>query len=181
MRRILTAASCILTAIGLISCNKSLEKTFSRQGTDIEGVVTSLTRNNKDATVDYMDGVVRVTVVHGDGETLSGEGVVSFYYAGYLVNGKSISQSDVFTTNYDVFANSIKWNVTDPDAFTIATVNLAEESLVGGLETGLPGVKAGDECWILFNGKHGFGKKGEGQIPPNAALAYHLWIKGVTN
>lgn len=181
MRRLLTVLSCVLTVLGLASCDKSLEKTFSRQESNIEGIVTSLTRNNQDATVDYIDGVVRVTVSHGEGESLGDKGVVSFYYAGYTVNGKSLSPADVFTTNYEEFANSIKWTVTDPDAFTIATVNMAEDSLVGGLEAGLPGVKAGDECWILFNGKQGFGKKGEGPVLPNAALAYHLWIKGVTN
>lgn len=181
MKRIAAVLFCTLTLFSALSCNKSLETTYNKQESNIEDIVETLAGSSADAQTDYLDGVTRVTLVHGEGESLDKGGVVAFYYAAYQITGRSLSASNVFATNHEEFANSIKWAVTDPDAFEIATVNLAEESLVEGLQKGLPGVKAGDECWILFSGKHGFGKKSEGPLPSRAALAYHLWIRGVTN
>ena len=39
----------------------------------------------------------------------------------------------------------------------------------------------GEECYVLFSGKLGFGSRIVGTIPRNSALAYHLWIKSVSN
>jgi FKBP-type peptidyl-prolyl cis-trans isomerase len=60
-------------------------------------------------------------------------------------------------------------------------VRPSEGELVDGLRRGLPGVKAGDECYILFSGKYGFGDRILGTIPANAALAYHIWVQSISN
>ena len=46
---------------------------------------------------------------------------------------------------------------------------------------GLYGVKAGQECYILFNGKYGFGNKPVGTVSANAALLYHIWVQSIQN
>ena len=169
---LLLAASCT---------KKQLETTYDKQETNIQKIIESLTKANEDATVEYNKGSAVVTVVHGEGESLAENGAVSFYYAGYVVSGGSLANSNVFATNYETFAKSIRWNVTDSTSFNIKTVKLDEDELVEGLKNGLVGVKGGDECYVLFSGKHGFGNKKVGNVPASAALAYHLWIKSVSN
>ena len=179
--RILLAVLCIISA----SCgNKQLETAYDKQESNIQSIVNSLTKASETATTDYNNGSVRVTVVHGDGAELQEGGAVSFYYAGFYITGAQLSNGNLFATNYDTFASSVRWNVTDSTAFNIKTISLDKDyadDIVEGLRNGLPGVKAGDECYILFSGKHGFGKRKVANIPANAALAYHLWIKSVTN
>ena len=167
---------CILAA----SCEKK-ESSFDKQESNIQAIVASLMKANEDATTDYNEGSVRVTVVHGDGQALEKGGAVSFYYAGFYITGSSLNNGSLFATNYDTFASSARWTVTDSTAFDIKTVSLAKDDIVEGLRNGLIGVKGGDECYVLFSGKHGFGKHNIANIPPDAALAYHLWIKSVTN
>lgn len=175
----------ILMAVLLVfaaSCGKKqMETTYDRQESNIEAIVGSLTKSNPDATTEYNNGTVKVTVVHGDGEALEEGGAVSFYYAGFFISSSNLSNSNLFATNYDTFANSAGWAVTDSSTFTISTVKLGEDNLVEGLRNGLIGVKGGDECYVMFSGKHGFGKKKITSIPSNSALAYRLWIKSVSN
>ena len=164
------------------SCGKSeTENAYTRQDSNIEAIVNPLTPEGSDAVVDYFDGTVRVTVSHGEGSALADGGTVSFYYAGHVINSSSLSVNNLFITNNKEFAESSNWTVSDTSLFKISTVNLSEDKIVKGLKKGLPGVKNGDECYILFNGKYGFGKHATGKVPGNSALAYHLWITDVTN
>lgn len=174
-------SACLAAVILAASCNKSLENTFDNQETKLEGIVSSLTSTNDTATVAYQKGSIRVTVVPGSGDSLSSKGAVSFYYAGYYVTGTTISSNNLFATNYDVFANSLNWAVTDSTILAIKTLDLSKDEMVEGLRNGLTGVKGGEECFILFSGKHSFGKHQTGLIPANSALAYHLWIKSVSD
>lgn len=53
------------------SCGKSeVENVYTQQDKNIESLVKSLAPEESEATVDYLDGVVRVTVKHGDGPRL---------------------------------------------------------------------------------------------------------------
>lgn len=164
------------------SCGKSeVENVYTQQDKNIESLVKSLAPEESEATVDYLDGVVRVTVKHGDGTPLESGGTVSFYYAGHCINSSSLSSENMFVTNSKEFAESSNWTVTDSTIFQVSTVDLAKDNLVKGLKKGIVGVKAGDECYIMFNGKYGFGKHTNGTVPGNSALAYHLWISSVSN
>lgn len=172
------AAMAVITS----SCSKSeAENAYTQQDKNIESLVNSLAPEGSDATVEYFDGSVRVTVKHGDGEALGNGGTVSFLYAGHLVNSSSLGAGNLFVTNNKEFAESSNWTVTDTSIFQTSTINLAEDALVKGLKKGIVGVKAGDECYIMFNGKYGFGKHTTGNVPGNSALAYHLWINSVSN
>ena len=181
MRRFTVIFLSLMTLL-VASCNKKqLETTYDKQETNIQKIIESLKKANPEATVEYIKGSAVVTTVHGEGESLAENGAVSFYYAGYVVSGASLANGNVFATNYETFAKSIRWNVTDSTVFNISTVKLGEDDLVEGLKNGLVGVKGGDECYVLFSGKHGFGNKKIGNIPASSALAYHLWIKSVSN
>ena len=57
------------------SCGKSeVENTYTQQDKNIESLVKSLAPEESEATVDYLDGVVRVTVKHGEGAALESGG-----------------------------------------------------------------------------------------------------------
>ncbi len=164
------------------SCGKSeVGDAYLQQDKNIESLVKSLAPENSEATVEYIDGVVRVTVTHGEGPLLESDGTVSFLYAAHHINSSSLTPGNMFVTNSKEFAEASNWTVSDTTIFQVSTVNLAEESLVKGLEKGIVGVKAGDECYIMFNGKYGFGKHTVGVVPANSALAYHLWISSVSD
>jgi FKBP-type peptidyl-prolyl cis-trans isomerase len=70
--------------------------------------------------------------------------------------------------------------LTDPD-YSLFEINLAETELIEGLYNGIIGVKAGEECEILFSGKYAFGNSTFGIIPANSALAFKIWVVGVSN
>ncbi|MBP5218761.1 MAG: FKBP-type peptidyl-prolyl cis-trans isomerase [Bacteroidales bacterium] len=182
MRRALyISAAAVAICLLAVSCGKeALKTTYGNQEKYIETIAESLQKDGT-ATLTRNGGSVRVTVTEGEGEELREGGAVSFYYAGYFLNSGSLSNSNVFATNYDTFAKSIGWAVSDSTAFAVQIIDLAEDELVEGLRNGLIGVKGGEECYVLFSGKYGFGSKIVGTIPRNAALAYHLWIKSVSN
>ena len=164
------------------SCDKKqFESMYDKQESYIEAITENLMSTYPDATLTHEDGIVRITVAHGDGATLAENGAVAFYYAGYYLSSSRIDNSTLFVTNYEELANSARWSISDTTAFQIRTIRLDESDLVEGLKKGLPGVKGGDECYILFNGKRGFGKKKIANVPSNAALAWHLWIKSVSD
>ena len=162
------------------SCGKNENDVYGQQEKNIESIVKSLTEQNAEATVDYLDGSIRVTVASGDGEALKDGGTVTFKYAGYQISGSSLSAGNLFITNDKDFAESSNWTVSDSTIFKTDTFLFNDDNFVKGLKTGMEGVKAGDECYVLFSGKYGFGKHTTGIVPGNSALAYHLWINGVS-
>ncbi|MCQ2143434.1 MAG: FKBP-type peptidyl-prolyl cis-trans isomerase [Bacteroidales bacterium] len=159
---------------------QSLEQTYLKQEGKIDTYVSSTLAKDESYTVTYNNGSVRITLVPGDGPELEKDGVISFYYAGYTFTG-SISNSSLFATNHEETASSARWTVSGDDAFQVITADLSSTDFVEGLENGLAGVKAGEECMILFSGKHGFGRRAVGTIPANSALAYHVWVSSISN
>jgi len=178
------AAAAALTALLGTSCTKTLETTYSNQETKIATIADNLVSSAKDSTaaIYYRNGSTVATVVQGDGEELTADGAVSFYYGGYYISSTSLSSNTLFATNDSDLAAAAGWNLSDSTMFQIRTIDLSEDdSLVEGLRNGLIGARSGEECYVMFSGKHGFGKKKIGTVPMNAALAYHLWIVSVTN
>ena len=174
-----------ILAAGLLiwaaSCSKEERKSqLSRQETNIESFINNMLSSVDTAYVVRNSGVDRLVIVPGEGDSLDASGTVSFYYAGYVMNSSTISNSNLFATNSPDIAESVSWEVSDTTAFDIKTLNLADAELVEGLKRGLVGTRGGQECYILFSGKYGFGKKTLGTIPANAALAYHVWVESIT-
>lgn len=182
MRRLSLIFLSTIMALLSASCGKKqMDSLYDRQEGFIEAITTNLTNDNPDATVEQKDGIVKITVAHGDGAALGENGSLAFYYAGYYLSSSRLDNSNLFVTNYEELANSARWAISDTTSFEIMTLRLDESDIVEGLKKGLPGVKGGDECYILFNGKHGYGKKKIAKVPSNAALAWHLWVKSVSD
>lgn len=162
------------------SCKKEqLAITYSNQEDKIDKYIASATAKDTSITVYYNGGSNRMTTRQGEGESLGRDGHVSFYYAGYVFNG-SVSQSGLFATNHEATATQAGWNLTESE-FALFETGLSDKELLEGLRKGLEGVRAGEECEIIFSGKYGFGNRTFGIIPANSALLYRLWIVGVSN
>ena len=178
MRPSVTALS-IMLAAALLSCSKqSLQNTYDAQEKKIESFASA---RNGIATL-YKDGSVRVIMQEGHtADSLLSSGAVTFYYAGYILNGTSVSARDMFATNRQVEAEAAGWDPQDEDAFSPVTVAMDSNDLIEGLRNGLLGVRGGEECYILFSGKHAYGKRALGTIPAKSALVYHVWVESMTN
>lgn len=164
-----------------LSCSKALETKFNTQESNIDKLITSLKEKNPDIVATEVNGSWRITLVPGTGDALAPDGTVSFFYAGYVLTGSSLpAASSLFATNHAETARQSAWNLTDADTLAL-TVNIAEDNVVTGLKNGLQGIKKDEECYIVFSGKYGFGKKAYGTIPANSALLYHIWAENVVN
>ncbi|MBO4760318.1 MAG: FKBP-type peptidyl-prolyl cis-trans isomerase [Bacteroidales bacterium] len=174
---ILSVMSCLLA-----SCTKEqIKEKYNTQEERIEQFIQNQIAQDKSRSVVYNKGSQRLILKEGEGEALNEKGTISFYYAGYVFSGNSISNDAMFATNNKDIAESVKWNVSDTTAFEIKTLTLSEGDMVTGLKNGLVGVKGGEECYILFSGKYGFGNKQSGTIPANSALVYHVWVESLSN
>lgn len=177
MKRIIDITVLVLAALMMTSCVKTkLEGVYNRQESQIDSY---LARYEDGHRIVRHGGANRLVLVEGQGEELSSDGYVSFYYAGYMFTG-NISASGMFITNHQETAEQTGWNLTDAD-YSLYEINLKDTELLPGLKAGLKGVKAGEECEILFSGKHGYGNKPFGIIPANTALLYKIWVVGVSN
>ncbi len=180
MRRIKMLAALAAAMIAGSSCIKEkLEETYNRQEEQIDKYITGALEKNETYSVTYNDGSSRLTTLAGEGPELNRNGSVSFYYAGYTFNG-SISASNLFGTNHQATAESSNWMLTDPD-YTLMEINMKDSDLLEGVRKGLVGARAGEECEILFSGKYGFGNSAFGIIPAKSALAFKIWVVGVSN
>lgn len=176
----------ILICLSMISCVKEqLETTYNKQEDQIDKYITkNMIVTNDEGITDTLrvirnGGSNRLVTVEGTGEELKADGHVGFYYAGYTFNG-SISTSGMFVTNHQATAEQAGWNLTDAD-YTLMEINITRTELIEGLRKGLTGVRAGEECEIIFSGKYGFGNKSFGMIPAKSALLYKIWVVSVTN
>lgn len=178
MERTLRITAAAISAILSLSCTKESDKqTYAAQESRIESFVSSQTAANESVYAVNNAGSVRVVIKEGNGEELKSDGTISFYYAGYVMSGASLSSQNLFVTNVKELSTATGL----PTDGSVLTVNLAETDLVEGLKNGLEGVKGGEECIILFSGKHGFGNRQFGTIPANSALAYHIWVESISN
>lgn len=128
--------------------------------------------------VTYGKYTTRLTLQRGKGDALLKRGSVTFYYAGFDFSKGNISNGGLFATNNESFASSANWDCVDTDP---VTVKLSKTDMVDGLQKGLVGVREGEDCYILFSGKHGFGSRAVGTIPANAPLAFRVWVESVDN
>lgn len=172
-----------LLAFALLSaaCSKqTAENVYAKQDVLIEQLANSLA-GSQNARLTYKDGVIRATLLEGEGDTLSTTGTVSFYYAAFSLTSASLSSGKLLWTNNKAFAESAGWRLTDTTAYAIETRSLKENTLLEGLQTGLAGVRKGEECYILFSGKHGYGMKLHGTISAKSAMAYAIWVEDISN
>ncbi len=169
---------CFLTLALCAACKKEERALmFANQETKIESFVSKCLADTTAVRVEYNGGSVRLVLTEGDDVDLNSRGTVTFLYAGYDFTSGNINQTKMFVTNNP----ALSWNVSDSTVFQPVRVSMADGSLMEGLQKGLEGVRAGEECYIIFSGKYGLGKNRLGTIPANAPLAFHLWIQTVEN
>lgn len=188
----------IFTAILSSGCSKSLENTYSSQESRIDSFLESTRQRILTAVPEAAEGEEgyeeyiayqeligmgmgqiihnrnsnRIILYPGRGASLSSSGKVTVYYAIYTFNG-SVNANNLVFTNSEEIASESKWEVTEP-SFEPVTVALDDKRMVEGLRNGLEGIKAGEECYIVFSGKYGYGNKVHGTIPANSALLYYV-------
>lgn len=172
----------LLLALLMAACSKqALQTTFDKQTTNIEKILETLLKSDTTARLTQNEGTYRLilhdTLPKGRDSLLEG-GRVSLYYACYTLSSTTISTSNLVATNLKALATKAKWNITDTTVFKLDTLVL-DNSLVEGLRLGLHGVQPGDEGYVLFNGKYGFGKNEYGMIPAQSALVYQIWIENI--
>lgn len=171
-----------LAACLTCSCGKSEQQTaFSNQATKIDAWVTAQLAAHEDYRAVYHDGTIKIVLVEGDGEPLRKGGRLTMDYSGYDFSNASMSASTLFVTTMSEVASAARWSLSDESIFTPATITLGDDDIVTGLALGLEGITAGEECYIIFTGEYGFGKKPNGTIPANAALCYHVFAREVAN
>ncbi len=177
--RIAAGVSLCLLSLALCAACKKEERAlmFANQETKIESFVNKCLADTTAVRVEYNGGAVRLVLTEGKDVDLNSRGTVTFLYAGYDFTSGSINNANMFVTNNP----DLTWNVSDSTVFQPVRVNMAEGVLMEGLQKGLQGVRAGEECYIVFSGKYGLGKQRLGTIPANAPLAFHLWIQTVEN
>lgn len=179
--RFLHSIFSVLAAMMVCSCtSESLQLIYSNQDQKIESFVEKQLSSNPDARAEYSGGVVRVVLTEGEGDALKSNGTVSMYYAGYDFSSGSLSDKALFATNNENIAKAAKWELSGDPSFEPVIIDM-NDNLLEGLKTGLIGVRRGEECYILFSGKHAFGKVSVGTIPANAPLAYHIWVNDIEN
>lgn len=180
MNRTLKILAVLLCGILSAACTKEkLQATYNTQEDQINKYIETSISKDTTRTVTHNNGSNRLTLVHGTGEELSAHGSLTFYYAGYTFSG-SFSSSNLFTTNREASAVEAGWSLTDA-AYDALTLDLKDATLLHGLKNGLVGVKAGEECEIIFSGKYGFGDRTFGTIPATSALLYKIWVVSITN
>ena len=85
----------------------------------------------------------------------------------------------LFATNHYATAALSGWTLSEGD-FSPMTLDLGSGDIVPGLQAGLPGVRTGEVCDIVFSGRYGLGKKPLGTVPANSALLYRIWVVNVS-
>jgi len=170
----------ILALVLASACSRSsLQTTYNSQEEKIDSYIQSLLKKDETLRVVHSNGSHRVVMIEGEGNELEKNGNIAFYYAAYVFSS-GITSSNLIATNHQATAESAKLSVDDPN-YELVTMSLKDAELFDGLKAGLVGVKAGEECIILFSGKYAAGKRGLGTIPANSALAYYIWVEGVSN
>ncbi len=177
----------IFLSLALAACAKeSLQATYDKQTSYIEGFLSTQMQRDPTATLLIRDGVYRLNMhdtldatLHRT-DSLHVGGKVALYYGCFTLTGNTVSSSNLVATNLKELAIQAKWNLTDTTRYKLDTLRLGAD-LVPGLRNGLLGVQAGDQGYILFTGKYGYGNTERGTIPAKSALAYQIWIESVKN
>ncbi len=179
----------ISLALGLAAaCTKqSLQTTYDKQTSYIEGFVTSQMKADTNATLTRNGGSYRLTLadtldrVFGQRDSLKAGQRVALWYACFSLTGNSISTSNLVATNVRDVAEQAKWKLADStDIFRLDTIRV-DKKLVEGLYLGLQGVQQYDQCFVLFTGQYGFGNMARGTIPARSALVYQFLIDEIFN
>ncbi len=181
MMRLKTYILLAAAALSLSCTKESRDLIYAGQEAKIESFVEKQTTSDPNVRVVHNGGATRVVMVEGQGPELTPRGKASVNFAGYNFTSGSVGSSSLFATNSRDVASASGWKLSDESVFGELELDLTDKGILQGLRDGLEGVREGEECYILFNGKYGFGKSKIGTIPANAPLAFRIWVLSVEN
>lgn len=165
----------IFIIISLPSCgNDEYDNIVNNQEKTINELVKAKIKENPDWKYVYNKNSHRIIVKEGDGNPMTKNGTVDFYYDIYILDGNEINSRNIVATNR-IAADTDSTRKKSP-AFRL---NLLNDNVIPGLRNGLEGVKSGEECYILCSNRQAFSQKEIGAIPKTAGLIYHLWIENI--
>jgi hypothetical protein len=177
-KRILIA----LALVALSACGKqSLKTTYDKQTTYIENFVAARQKESPDAVLVRQDGAYRLTlndIPEESSPALERGHRVRLNYGCFTLTSATLSSTNLVSTNIKDLATQAKWTLSDESIFQPVTVTV-DDSLVPGLASGLVGMQAGEEAYILFTGEFGYGNSERGTIPALSALAYYVQIEAI--
>ena len=180
MRKLLLITTVALVALS--ACTKqALQTTYDKQTTYIENFVSTQMNKDATATLTRNGGAYRLTLhdtLDPTRDSLAWGQRVSLYYGCFTLTSATLSTANLVATNLQSLAEQAGWKLTDTSLYKLDTLTL-DNTLVKGLAEGLAGVQPGDEGYILFTGKYGYGKTERGTIPAMSALAYYIYIEEI--
>lgn len=175
----------LLTAVlcgWLASCTSEADQQlYAGQEKLIEEIIETQLKEHPEFILTSNGGSERLTVKKGEGEALTKDGTVSFYYAGHTLSRRGTTKETLFATNHEGLAKEYGWKTDNENAFDIVTLSMKKDKPLKGLENGLVGVQPGEECFILFTTEYAFGDQKMNGIPINSGLIYHIWVESVEN
>lgn len=195
-KHLMAAAAAQIVMLAASGCtSQSLEESYSKMEDSISSYIESNFSDETRYTVHRYGGSNRITVIPqpenpdtpdnapdtraGAADTLKQNGKVTFDYAGYIL-GSSFPPTEMFTASTKELADEGGlWG--DETTFTPVTVRLGDGNLLEGLRKGLLGVSEGEECYIIFSAKYGFGNMAVNAIPKMSSLIYHIWVLDIEN
>ncbi|MDD5962852.1 MAG: FKBP-type peptidyl-prolyl cis-trans isomerase [bacterium] len=119
------------------------------------------------------DGSNRVIVTAGTGsQTLEEGDSLYYYYSGYIFSGNG--KGAIFVTNRKEDAE--QFNIEPLQGLGPAKIKYGSEPMVRGLQSGLYGVKEGENCYIIFSAKYGYYDSVVGVVPSLSPLFYDIII-----
>lgn len=137
------------------SCSSEYQTTLVDQEGFIDKYITSQFADN---TVIRNEGVNRVIIKEGKGQTIEKGDRVSFYYAGYVLTAQGPSL--IFATDR-------------------TTATIGDGALIKGLDIGLVGARNGEESLLIFTADYGYGKNSVNIVPEASALLFQTVVTNV--
>lgn len=147
----------LAAAFVVLSCDKEDRKnTYASQEAAIDSYVAGFSAENR---VVYRKGSVRVVMQEGTSvDTLKRGDSLYFYYSGYIFN---YGKGSLFATNVEGLPLKIKYG---------------SDAMIEGLKNGLEGMRTGENSYIMFSGKYGYGNQIMFNIPKMTPLFFDITI-----
>ncbi|MCI2082129.1 MAG: FKBP-type peptidyl-prolyl cis-trans isomerase [Bacteroidales bacterium] len=169
MKRLIIIPALAVAATLIFSCRE--QNAASTYATEESSIDSYVYKKFDSTAVHHYNGSTRVTLTEASegADSLERGDSTYFYWAGYMFSN---GPGTLFSTNDPKVSSAYQDTVP-------AGVKLGETSLIPGLENGLIGIRNGEEAYIVFSGKYGFGEDGVYDVTPLSALIYHIRIKDI--
>lgn len=158
----------VAAAFTVLSCDKEDRKnTYANQEAAIDSYVAGFSVENR---VVYRKGSVRVVIQEGTSvDTLKRGDSLYFYFSGYTFN---YGRGSLFATNVKEVAEAA-------DFYTDGLpkkIKYGSDAMIEGLKNGLEGMRVGENSYIMFSGKYGYGNQIMFNIPKMTPLFFDITI-----